>query len=460
MLNRYFVFEYCEQNLYQLIKDRKQFLPESKIKHMMYCVMLGLAFMHKQGFFHRDMKPEKFVIFILLLIAHTFAFRSLLVSADGEEVKLADFGLAREIRSRPPYTDYVSTRWYRAPEVLLRSTSYSSPIDIWAMGAIMAELYTFRPLFPGSSEPDEIYKICSVLGTPTAQTWPEGLKLAAAMNFKFPRFVATPLSSLITNASADAIQLMTDMLIYDPKRRPTAAQCLQYPYFASINVERSLSADKRASGLNSLSIESKEEQPHQSSSRRGSGRRSDAIGITSAVAMSPSHAADDEPIARRRRDIAALQQPISHSPQASVRSAQPASSSASSSSQQQQPKLSSITKQSLSSRLPSVGRSSQPILPSLSPMGNYTANFPSAATSSLPSVGRSTQPQIQPLRRPYIPQPYALSPSHTYQPHSSNQSGIAPRQPRVFAAAAASAFSPSSAATSGAGDQFTFSRHR
>lgn len=67
-------------------------------------------------------------------------------------VKIADFGLAREIRSRPPYTDYVSTRWYRAPEVLLRAQYYSAPIDMFAVGAIMAELYTLRPLFPGSSE--------------------------------------------------------------------------------------------------------------------------------------------------------------------------------------------------------------------------------------------------------------------------------------------------------------------
>ena len=67
-------------------------------------------------------------------------------------VKIADFGLAREIRSRPPYTDYVSTRWYRAPEVLLRSQYYSAPIDMFALGAIMAEMFTLRPLFPGNSE--------------------------------------------------------------------------------------------------------------------------------------------------------------------------------------------------------------------------------------------------------------------------------------------------------------------
>ena len=81
-------------------------------------VLQGLAFMHKHGYFHRDMKPE-----------------NLLVNGP-DHVKIADFGLAREIRSRPPYTDYVSTRWYRAPEVLLRSTTYSAPIDIWAVGRL------------------------------------------------------------------------------------------------------------------------------------------------------------------------------------------------------------------------------------------------------------------------------------------------------------------------------------
>ena len=105
----------------------------------------------------------------------------------GDVVKIADFGLAREVRSRPPFTDYVSTRWYRAPEVLLRATNYNSPIDMFAMGCIMAELFTLRPLFPGSSEADQIYKICSVMGSPTARTWPEGLKLAAQMNFRFPQ---------------------------------------------------------------------------------------------------------------------------------------------------------------------------------------------------------------------------------------------------------------------------------
>nr|KAF6382799.1 male germ cell associated kinase [Pipistrellus kuhlii] len=178
----YFIFEYMKENLYQLMKDR-------------------------------DMKPEN------------------LLCMGPELVKIADFGLARELRSQPPYTDYVSTRWYRAPEVLLRSSVYSSPIDVWAVGSIMAELYTLRPLFPGTSEVDEIFKICQVLGTPKKSDWPEGYQLASSMNFRFPQCVPINLKTLIPNASNEAIQLMTEMLNWDPKKRPTASQALKHPYF-------------------------------------------------------------------------------------------------------------------------------------------------------------------------------------------------------------------------------------
>lgn len=208
----FFVFEYMDNNLYQYSKDREKPFPEAKIRNIIYQVFQGLAFMHKHGFFHRDIKPENLLV-------------------RGDTCKVADFGLAREIRSRPPFTDYVSTRWYRAPEVLLRSTSYNSPIDIWAMGCIIAELFTLRPLFPGSSEADEIYKICSVLGSPSRQSWPEGMKLATKMNFRFPQFSRTPLAQLIPQASPEAIKLMEDTMKYNPSKRPTCSQCLQYPFF-------------------------------------------------------------------------------------------------------------------------------------------------------------------------------------------------------------------------------------
>lgn len=209
----YFIFEYMKENLYQLMKDRTRLFTESSLRNIMFQILQGLAFIHKQGFFHRDMKPEN------------------LLCMGPELVKIADFGLAREIRSRPPYTDYVSTRWYRAPEVLLRSTSYSSPIDQWAVGCIMAELYTLRPLFPGSSEVDTIFKICQVLGTPKKNDWSEGYQLASAMNFRWPQCVPNNLKTLIPNASPEAVHLMTDLLQWDPRKRPASAQALRYSYF-------------------------------------------------------------------------------------------------------------------------------------------------------------------------------------------------------------------------------------
>ncbi|KAI8807128.1 kinase-like domain-containing protein, partial [Cladochytrium replicatum] len=216
----YFVFEYMDNgNLYQMMRERdNQPFPEGTVKRYAFQLLQGLAYMHKHGFFHRDMKPEN------------------LLMMNSEVLKIADFGLAREIRSLPPFTDYVSTRWYRAPEVLLQSTSYSSPIDIWAVGAIISELITLKPLFPGSSEIDQIYKVCSVCGTPTAaaQTTSrsEGLKLAAAMNFKFPVCQPTPFTNIFSpTVSSEALQLMADMLRYDPHMRPTASEALRYPWF-------------------------------------------------------------------------------------------------------------------------------------------------------------------------------------------------------------------------------------
>ncbi|XP_058085551.1 cyclin-dependent kinase F-4 isoform X2 [Magnolia sinica] len=186
----YFVFEYMECNLYQLMKDRGKLFSEIEVRNWCFQVFQALAYMHQRGYFHRDLKPE-----------------NLLVTKD--IIKIADFGLAREVCSQPPYTEYVSTRWYRAPEVLLQSPVYDSAVDMWAMGAIMAELFTLRPLFPGSSEADEIYKICGVIGSPNQNTWAEGLQLANAIKYQFPQSLCS----------------------WDPSRRPTAAEALQHPFF-------------------------------------------------------------------------------------------------------------------------------------------------------------------------------------------------------------------------------------
>lgn len=138
-----------ERNVYEMLLEENP-LPEYKIRNILYQIMQALAYMHRHGYFHRDLKPENFL------------------EMNGT-VKLADFGLVREIRAKPPFTEYVSTRWYRSPEVLLHSRNYNSPMDMFAMGAIMAELYLGIPLFPGANERDQIMKIFSIMGTPSKE---------------------------------------------------------------------------------------------------------------------------------------------------------------------------------------------------------------------------------------------------------------------------------------------------
>ncbi|XP_050680880.1 serine/threonine-protein kinase MAK isoform X2 [Leptidea sinapis] len=211
----YFVFEYMRGNLYQLIRDTDAPFPESVLRNILYQVLQGLAHMHRHGFFHRDLKPEN------------------LLCAGPELVKIADLGLARELRSRPPYTEYVSTRWYRAPEVLLRDPRYGAPIDLWALGCIMAELYTRRPLLPGHSEIDQLHKMCTLLGPPPRDRWPEGYALADALRLRLPTGGApVPLARAVPGASPPALVLLAVLLRYPPRERPTAAQALRFPYFA------------------------------------------------------------------------------------------------------------------------------------------------------------------------------------------------------------------------------------
>lgn len=218
----YMVFEYADNDLFKLYSNKYKNagvpMPESEIRTLIFQITKGLAFMHKNGYFHRDLKPE-----------------NILVTSEGI-VKVADLGLAREIRSSPPYTDYVSTRWYRSPEILLKSSTYNSPVDIFSLGCIMAELYLQQPLFNGNSEIDQLQKICKVLGTPT-KSWAEGHKLSAQMGFEFPTHDAVPLKDIITNASPKALDLLASMLKFDNSKRITAAKMLNHPYFACCSNE-------------------------------------------------------------------------------------------------------------------------------------------------------------------------------------------------------------------------------
>ena len=214
------IFEYMETDLLELMKScEPKKLKEDQIRDIMHQTLLGLSFMHKYGFFHRDMKPEN-----LLLTRN--------------KLKIADFGLAREIRSVPPYTEYVSTRYYRAPECILKSTNYNSPIDIWALGCIMAEMYTHpQPIFCGSNEKEVLFRICSVLGTPTHDIWNDGIRQANIVGIKFPTCPGTELEKIIPEASSEAIDMIKSMLKWDPNKRATAKNLLNHPFLTNHTID-------------------------------------------------------------------------------------------------------------------------------------------------------------------------------------------------------------------------------
>ncbi|CAD8115877.1 unnamed protein product [Paramecium sonneborni] len=213
------VFEFVEKSIYQIYSQHKEqgkTMSDDQIKSIIYQVANGLSYMHKHGYFHRDLKPE-----------------NLLMTEDGV-VKIIDFGLAREIRSRPPYTDYVATRWYRAPEILLKQINYNSPVDIFALGCIMAELFLNKPLFSGNTELEQFNKILSTLGTFTANDWPEGCRLVSQLGLGLAQYQPLQLQHLIPNASVEALNLLSQMIKWDPNKRITAQQMLTHPFFYNI----------------------------------------------------------------------------------------------------------------------------------------------------------------------------------------------------------------------------------
>jgi meiosis induction protein kinase IME2/SME1 len=195
-----------EGNLYQLIKSRKsRLLAGGLVSSIFRQTCKGLAHVHDVGYFHRDMKPENLLVTTTGLTDYTPLSPLAPPGAPPEKdvvviIKLADFGLARLIKSKPPYTEYVSTRWYRAPEVLLRSTDYTAPVDLWALGTIMAEVVNLKPLFPGTNQVDQLQRICQVLGDPSDEygfdshgrprgggKWSKGLKMAKHSNMTFEK---------------------------------------------------------------------------------------------------------------------------------------------------------------------------------------------------------------------------------------------------------------------------------
>lgn len=242
--------EYMDGNLYQLMKARDHKpLDGSSVKSILFQILAGLEHIHDHQFFHRDIKPENILVSTSAPdTGSAFKRYSALVTPPSTppvySIKIADFGLARETHSRVPYTTYVSTRWYRAPEVLLRAGEYSAPVDIWAVGAMAVEIATLKPLFPGGNEVDQVWRVCEIMGSPGSWVnkhgnkvgggeWKEGIKLAQKLGFSFPKMAPHSLETILPAPQwpQSLAHFVTWCLLWDPKARPTSRQALEHPYF-------------------------------------------------------------------------------------------------------------------------------------------------------------------------------------------------------------------------------------
>lgn len=243
--------EYMDGNLYQLMKARDhKCLDTASVKSILFQIMQGLEHIHAHHFFHRDIKPENILVSTSSQQDSGNSFRrySALVTPPSTPpaytVKIADFGLARETHSKLPYTTYVSTRWYRAPEVLLRAGEYSAPVDIWAVGAMAVEIATLKPLFPGGNEVDQVWRVCEIMGSPGnwynkagarvgGGDWREGSRLASKLGFSFPKMAPHSMDTILQTPQwpASLNHFVTWCLMWDPKNRPTSTQALNHEFF-------------------------------------------------------------------------------------------------------------------------------------------------------------------------------------------------------------------------------------
>jgi len=232
-----YIFEYCDCNLLEFIeKHRKiqKLIPESIIRDIILQITKGIKYMHSNQFFHRDLKPEN-----ILVILNNYDFNS--VNNNGQlRIKIADFGTAKEIplRNNLPMTDYVCTRWYRAPECVLRTDFYNEKVDIWAIGCIMSELYRLSPIFPGEDEFDQIHQMLKILGTPTRGKWPWGYYQTDLLGIQFPVYYKKDFKKILQYISKEGVNLLNEIFQFEFSMRPTCSKILSHPYF-KIN-ERSL----------------------------------------------------------------------------------------------------------------------------------------------------------------------------------------------------------------------------
>jgi mitogen-activated protein kinase 1/3 len=217
MKDIYIVQCLMECDLYKLL--RHQPLTDEHICYFLYQILRGLKYIHSANVLHRDLKPSN-----LLLNTNC-------------DLKICDFGLARIADPNKDHsgllTEYVATRWYRAPEIMLNARGYYKPIDIWSVGCILAEMIGGRPLFPGKHYIEQINLILNVVGSPD-----EG-DLTSIVNERARNYVSllptrkrTPWKQLFPNASDLSLNMLDYLLTFNPNRRVTVEEALKHPYLA------------------------------------------------------------------------------------------------------------------------------------------------------------------------------------------------------------------------------------
>lgn len=214
----FIVMDYVEHDLKSLMetmKQKKQVFIPGEVKCLMQQLLRAVAHLHDNWILHRDLKTSN------LLLSH----RGIL--------KVGDFGLAREYGSPlRQYTPIVVTLWYRAPELLLNGKEYSTPIDVWSVGCIFAELLRMEALFPGKSEIDQLNRIFKELGTPSERVWPGYGKLPMVQKIPFSHYPVNNLRQRFSMSLSDlGIELLNKFLTYDPQQRVTAEDALKHGYF-------------------------------------------------------------------------------------------------------------------------------------------------------------------------------------------------------------------------------------
>ncbi|KAJ9103592.1 negative regulator of the PHO system [Naganishia adeliensis] len=211
------VFEFCEQDLkkYMDTNGEKGALHPEIVRSFMYQLLKGIAYCHDNRVLHRDLKPQ-----------------NLLINKRGE-LKIGDFGLARAFGVPVnTFSNEVVTLWYRPPDVLLGSRTYSTSIDIWSAGCIFAEMISGVPLFRGRDNNDQLNAIIKVVGTPDERTFRKIMQDSPEVQFRqLPKYPKQSFQTLLPRASPLALNLLEGLLHFEPTRRLSAKEALQHPYF-------------------------------------------------------------------------------------------------------------------------------------------------------------------------------------------------------------------------------------